>query len=146
MENATKALIIAAAVMIAILLISLGVGIFNTAQEQVGNYDLSEYEIQQFNDKFIMYQGNSVSGTKVNTMLDMVYNHNLVNEDEAMRVRVTKLKADGKHDKYLIYREWFNDPKYELDYPRVSVGKRYSVKVEIDKTTGLVYNINVTEK
>ena len=44
MENATKALMIAAAVIVAILIISLGIGIFNMASEQVDNAgDLSEY-------------------------------------------------------------------------------------------------------
>jgi type III secretory pathway component EscT len=55
MENATKALLIAAAVLIAVLLISLVMGVLNSGAEQVDNADLSEYEIQQFNDKFNKY-------------------------------------------------------------------------------------------
>ena len=45
MENATKALLIAAAVLIAILIISLGIVVYNKASEAVtGAGDLSEYE------------------------------------------------------------------------------------------------------
>ena len=70
MENATKALLIAAAVLVAILIISLGIGIFNMASEQVYNAgDLSEYQIQQFNEKFTKYEGENKSGSEVNAML-----------------------------------------------------------------------------
>ena len=52
MENATKALLIAAAVLVAILIISLGLVVYNMAAETVNNSaNLSEYEIQSFNEK-----------------------------------------------------------------------------------------------
>ena len=53
MENATKALLIAAAVLVAILIISLGLVVYNMASETVDNAgNLDEYQIQQFNEKF----------------------------------------------------------------------------------------------
>ena len=150
MENATKALIIAASVLIAMLIIALGVGIFSAAQEQVGDFDLSEYEIQQFNSKFTIYNGNNVSGTKVNQMLEVVFNHNLANDESALRVRVG-LNGGGNGDgsdsttggKWLIMREQFYE---RLEQPKVSIGKRYSVESKIDPKTKLVYQIDVTEK
>ena len=73
MENAVKALLIAAAVLIAILIISLGLVVYNRASETVNSAgDLSEYQIQQFNEKFLKYQGTSVSGTDVNALLQTV--------------------------------------------------------------------------
>ena len=52
MENAVKALLIAAAVLIAILIISLGLVVYNKASETANNAgDLSEYEIQQHNER-----------------------------------------------------------------------------------------------
>ena len=68
MENATKALMIAGAVLIAILIISLGIGIFNSSAEQVENADLTEYQIQTFNDKFRKYEGTSKTGAEVNAL------------------------------------------------------------------------------
>ena len=51
MENATKALLIAAAVLVAILIISLGLVVYNMAAESVNNNSsLSAQEIQAFND------------------------------------------------------------------------------------------------
>ena len=90
MENATKALLIAAAVLIAILLITFGVGILNTSTEQAGNIDLSEYEIQKFNDKFTKYEGDNVSGSEANALLTTVFNHNLAQETADTKVTVQK--------------------------------------------------------
>ena len=89
MENAVKALLIAAAVLIAILIISLGLGVYNKASETVeGAGDLSEYQIQQFNEKFTKYQGTNVSGSDVNALITTVHNHNLMNESSS-RVTLT---------------------------------------------------------
>ena len=57
MENASKALIIAGAILLAILLISLGIMIFNQAQDTVDNSGMSQAEITAFNNKFLKYEG-----------------------------------------------------------------------------------------
>ena len=49
MENASKALIIAGAILLAIIIISLGLMVTNQAKEQVGNANLSAQQIQTFN-------------------------------------------------------------------------------------------------
>ena len=56
MENASKALIIAGAILLAILLISLGIMIFNQAQDTVNNSGMSQAEITAFNNKFLKYE------------------------------------------------------------------------------------------
>lgn len=55
MENASKALIIAGAILISILIIALGVFIYNNAANTVKSADMTEYEIQAFNEKFTKY-------------------------------------------------------------------------------------------
>ena len=51
MENATKALLIAAAVLVAIIIISLGVYVVSLAQNQMKGAEsgLNDVEIQSFN-------------------------------------------------------------------------------------------------
>jgi len=99
MENAVKALLIAAAVLIAVLIISLVMGVFNTGAEQVGNAgDLSEYEIQQFNDKFRKFEGTNVSASEVNAMIRTVYNHNNQQEDNSTKVVIADDTAANKAD------------------------------------------------
>lgn len=77
MENATKALLIAAAVLIAILIISLGLVVYNKASETMDSVDMSGQEIQAFNEKFTKYAGDSVRGTEVNALLKTAVNNNL---------------------------------------------------------------------
>ena len=76
MENATKALLIAAAVLIAIILISLGLAVVRQGQEAVKDADLSEAEATAFNNKFTVYEGTNVATSNVNAMLNAVFAHN----------------------------------------------------------------------
>lgn len=54
MENATKALLIAAAVLVAIIIISLGVYVVSLAQNQMKGAEsgLNDVEIQSFNSTY----------------------------------------------------------------------------------------------
>ena len=76
MENASKALIIAGAILLAILIISLGILIFSQAQDTVGSVNMSEQEIMAFNNKFITYQGDNKRGTEVNALIQAVRTNN----------------------------------------------------------------------
>ena len=76
MENATKALLIAAAVLIAILIISLTLVIYRQGANAVAGADLSEAEAAAFNEKFTVYAGNNVSTSQVNALLNTVFSHN----------------------------------------------------------------------
>lgn len=69
MENATKALLIAAAILIAIVLISIGVYVLRQGQEAMNNANLTESEILAYNSKFTSYSGTQ-RGSNVNAMLD----------------------------------------------------------------------------
>ena len=79
MENATKALLIAAAVLIAILLISLGIVVMRqgTSAVQDAGSGLDSAAIEQFNGKFSGYEGDHKSTTQVNALLKEVCSHNL---------------------------------------------------------------------
>ena len=56
MENATKALLIAGGVLIAIIMLSVGVALYSIYSNQAKEYDqiVSDTEIQKFNSKFII--------------------------------------------------------------------------------------------
>ena len=72
MENASKALIIAGAILLAILLISFGIMIFNQAQDTVNNSGMSQAQIQTFNNKFLKYEGLKRAGSEVKSLLNEV--------------------------------------------------------------------------
>ena len=75
MENASKALIIAGAILLAILLISLGIMIFNQAQDTVNNSGMSQAEITAFNNKFLKYEGTQ-KGSVVKSLVNEVISNN----------------------------------------------------------------------
>lgn len=72
MENASKALIIAGAILLAIVIISLGLVVVNNSRNVTDNANLSEQEIQSFNAKFTAYEGKNVSGSRANTLIQQV--------------------------------------------------------------------------
>lgn len=72
MENASKALIIAGAILLAILLISLGIMIFNQAQDTVNNSGMSQAEITAYNNKLLKYEGDNQPGSVVKSLYNEV--------------------------------------------------------------------------
>ena len=82
MENASKALLIAASILIAIALIALGVNIFDQSseptQELKGSMDTTA--IATFNNKFLIYSGNQ-SGSRLKALANVVIAHNATAED-----------------------------------------------------------------
>lgn len=132
MENATKALLIAAAVLIVIIIISLGVYVVGMGQDQLdqGEQALSTLEINTFNSTYENYEGTSVAGSRVNSLIKNVYQHNLTESDDTRKITIdgaVTLAADA------------------TTQPTVGTGKRYSVVCNYDKNSGLITSITVTE-
>ena len=69
MENASKALIIAGAILLAIIIISLGLMVVNNARNQIGGANLSKQEIEAFNAQWESYVGKSKSAAEVRSMV-----------------------------------------------------------------------------
>lgn len=89
MENASKALIIAAAILIAIVLISLGVYVIGVGQDQIKNGGMSDIEITTFNQKFTRYDGHQ-KGSVIRTMVqEVMANNNSDQASEETRVQIT---------------------------------------------------------
>ena len=70
MENASKALIIAGAILLSILIIAIGIYIFNGANSTVVNsmQSMTTSEIEAFNNQFIQYDGKQ-SGSNLKSLV-----------------------------------------------------------------------------
>ena len=81
MENASKALIIAGSILLAILIIGVGIYIFNSANIDI-EPQMSQMEINIFNQEYLMYEGIQ-SGKKVKEVLikAAMYNESLDSTD-----------------------------------------------------------------
>lgn len=96
MENAPKALLIAAAILVVMGLIALGVSIFWKADEKARIYGkkLTEEEVQLFNNQFLTFSGRTVYGSEVKNIDQKVHASNNKYKDEYGR-EVKIIKADG---------------------------------------------------
>lgn len=134
MENASKALIIAGAILLSILIIGLGMLIFNQAKEAINGTGLDDTKVATYNAQFDDYMGTNVSGTKVRSLYDTVRNHNITNQDDdSLLVSINdENTASG-----------LNTAK-----AAIKAGKTYTVEVTddgYDTKTGYIINITVTE-
>ncbi len=75
MENASKALLIAAAILIAIVLITLGVIVLNKGKSAIGDVNLTDQEVSAFNSKWEGYLGNQL-GSTVKSLQSSINNYN----------------------------------------------------------------------
>lgn len=94
MENASKALIIAGAILLAIAIIGVGMAVFNNASDSVSGTDMSSEEVTAYNSEFDSYEGNAVRGSRVKTLINTVKQHNLTATDDSEKVQV--LTAAGE--------------------------------------------------
>lgn len=134
MENASKALIIAAAILIAILLISVGVYVVGVAQEQINNSDMSSIELETFNQKFTKYLG-SQKGSAIRTMVQEVMAYN--NSDQASNETMVSINVDNgkltkKGNDQLISLAASSDvqPSYGTGFKNT---KTYTVSIQYNK-------------
>lgn len=97
MENASKALLIAGAILIVILLIAVGMLVYSKARSVIdtGIGQMSSTEISMFNSAFNDYEG-SQKGTSVRVLLEKVISNNeTYSADTAKQVKVNdKTKTD----------------------------------------------------
>ena len=133
MENASKALIIAGAILLAILIIGLGMLIFNQAKDSLSSANLDKQTIETFNSEFEAYVGENVKGSRVRALCDAVRSNNLAHQDD----------EDG------LYTITLNDKTLATEINEIKNGikngKVYKVSITDYKNTGLVDKISITE-
>ena len=140
MENASKALIIAGAILLAILIISLGIMIYNQASGVVNNNAMSEVDISSFNQKFEQYTGTNVRGAQVNSLLGQIQTNNVTYQDDTSRQ--VQVSVDGS-------ASWNGTrPSGTLvgvSYDKANTGETYKVTYTTDSKTGLINKITISK-
>ena len=95
MENASKALIIAASVLVAILIVAMGVRIFNQAQNSADTTSLDATEINIFNSKFERYSGNQI-GSQVKSLISFAISNASTNKDDPSKLPDVYIGQNGQ--------------------------------------------------
>ncbi len=152
MENASKALIIAGAIILAVLIIGLGMAVFMQTSNVDSTSQIDQFEVQQFNDQFTKYAGPSVKGSRVLTLCEVVRQHNAQNKDDVTRQvyidegddftdnqNSGKAGSDGGEDSEKYIQSAVNMKS------KIKSGKTYSVTVQYDQYSNLVCAIHVRD-
>ena len=131
MENASKALIIAGAILLAILLISLGIMVFNQASNTVSNSGMTDAEKTAFNQKFLKYEGKQ-TGNMVKALLQEVMASNAVEENIDRQITINTVTPN----------ETEHIPAPAQSRTEIKSNKYYTVTINT-YTNGLIKDIGI---
>jgi len=132
MENASKALIIAGAILISILIIGLGVFIYQQAATTVSNANLNSQEAMAHNGQFQSYIGNTESQSDVKQLMNTITANNVTGTtaDTTQYIFVYFNNSSNKHATNSGLEGWYS-PDEISNY--VTSGYTYTIKVHNNK-------------
>ena len=156
MENVTKALLIAAAVIVVLVIIGLGMYYLNTARKQMGSTrQLDDAQIAQYNAPFLNYSGVQ-NGSTVKNLISNVNGHNLEHsEDPNLQISINAVRGggggaavgtgNGGGSNNQPCTTGNEPPSYSN--ADIMSSKRYRVRLEYvdDDETSYIVNIEVTQ-
>lgn len=130
MENASKALIIAGAILISILIVGLGVIIYNNVSGIAKGGTLDEVEISSHNSPFESYFGNTVSGANVKALFTKITSNN---------------NAAGANDEIIGNKIYTIDASNQpVTAANIKTGRTYTVRLADGEQYSDVENDNAT--
>ena len=146
MENASKALIIAGAILISIMIVSLGVLIFNkmgNSAKEAANMD--EQEIANFNSKLTPYIGQKISGSQVNALIQLVISidNSAVNSGDTTKSVEIQYPISGETNTIKITNGSISGAD-KVKRVETGVGQFYKVESQYGEN-GLINKITVTK-
>lgn len=137
MENATKALLIAAAVLIAIVIIAMGIRLVASARGSVDQAEdlSSSMEISMVNSQFEAYEGTNIDVSRVKSLARKVLTYNNRNENKKITI---KRKDDTKGISSSIkINEWINNLNQHSNW-------EYKISITDYYNDGTIKKINAT--
>lgn len=138
MENASKALIIAGAILLAILIITLGIVIYQQASGVINNSSMTQVEVTQFNTQFTQFEGKQ-RGSVIKSLYQTVLSNNVAQDSADRQVQIV-CSITGNLDK--------NATALPDNISKIATGSSYDVKITYGTgkgNAGLVDKITITE-
>ncbi len=153
MENASQALIIAGAILLAILIIAIGMYIYNSAQATINDSisSMSTQEIEAFNNNFESYKGKQ-TGSQISALIGRLIANSNTFADEPGKVptfyinkisntKTNNVNADYNNANANLQQNYIN----KLSSVKNGVENKHTYVVEFEYgTSGLISKINVT--
>lgn len=141
MENASKALIIAGAILLSILIIGLGMMVFNNAKNALTSANLDQEQIDAFNSKFETYIGENKRGSDIKTLCNAVKNSNAAEDENKIAIVYKESKnaaaktengATSQTDILVIQNELKNGSRYDVSAEYDEKGTKLINKITIE--------------
>lgn len=145
MENASKALIMVAEILIGVMIISVGVYLFN----MFANYSSERYkkiedtQIAEFNSQFLIYYGNGQDGKPIEcTIHNIVGLANLAQKNNLEKDLIEKVdKTNGNND----YQIKSNISTTNSEYIQIDLGNIKNLELKSEKyITNLIKQNDLT--
>ena len=145
MENASKALIIAGAIIVSIVIISLGVMIVGNVSGIISSQsDMSSQEVQAFNSPFLAYEGTQ-KGSNARTLYNLVKSHNNTHtDDKSLQITLTIDKQE--FDDGATQNAWEGNDNATMDKNELKAGNTYNITYATDPNSGRITAINIQTK
>ncbi len=142
MENASKALIIAGAILLSILIIGLGMFIYQQAAGAMEGANLDPQRVSAYNGEFEQYEG-TVSGTQARALYSTIRNHNNSKiDDETLQITLT---IDGQ-DFAAGATQAAPTAAVTLPANTLKAGATYNVTFATDPNSGYITACNIRKK
>ena len=144
MENASKALIIAGAILLSILIIAIGMYIYNSSTNSIYSAadQISSQEQQSFNSQWESYE-ESQPGSSVRTMIAKLISNAKVNAEEQSKLpdlAIFPTKASSNGDGYIVKSnvDKTNIKGFNAARSKIETKHNYFVELHYSAATGLV--------
>lgn len=147
MENASKALIIAGAILISILIIAIGMYIYSNSQASIYNAtsQMSTQEKTAFNQTWTTYEGQQL-GSNCKTLISQMLSSNTTNINEAGKLITLVYTATSGGSEETVTPSVNNAEAEAMSKAKNAIDNRhtYTVTTDLDGKTGLINKITIT--
>ncbi len=148
MENASKALIIAGAILLSILLISLGILVYNNAKGTVSDSNLDSEAAQTFNTKISQYCGKKKNANDMNGLVSAISSSNGAQKGKAdkhyIKLTVSGLTNYYTGDAVTGYANNNATAATSTNYPNFSAGATYQASYTTDDA-GYINTVTISQ-
>lgn len=142
MENASKALIIAGAILLSILIIGLGMFIYQQAAGAMDGANLDPQKVAAYNGEFEQYEGTQ-SGVQAKALYNLIRSHNNAKTDDTT-LQIT-LTIDG-NDFAAGANQAASLTAVTMPANTIKSGATYNVTFATDPNSGLITACNIKKK
>ena len=146
MENASKALIIAGAILLSIAIIGIGMFVYNSVSDTISDSaDMSEEQVTAYNQAYTTYEGVR-NGSQLKALCDNVRQHNINAPDPSQEIAIISGTAQPDYPAPTATGS-AGTTAAEINALKNTLlsGRQYTVSLGMDPDTGRVTQIGIQQ-